>query len=65
MLKQPVPEYISGSAAADTQHSVVTPMPSKISQVNVKPGQAVTKGQALVILEAMKMEVCSLCHIML
>lgn len=36
--------------------SVVTPMPCKISQVNVKPGDSVKKGQTLVILEAMKME---------
>ena len=31
-------------------------MPCKISQINVKQGDVVKKGQALVILEAMKME---------
>lgn len=36
--------------------SLVTPMPCKISQVNVKPGDVVKKGQTLIILEAMKME---------
>jgi 3-methylcrotonyl-CoA carboxylase alpha subunit len=48
---------VTGKSAEDPAHSVVTPMPSKISQVNVKAGDKVTKGQALVILEAMKMEV--------
>jgi 3-methylcrotonyl-CoA carboxylase alpha subunit len=31
-------------------------MPCKISQVNVKAGQSVKKGQNLIVLEAMKME---------
>lgn len=31
-------------------------MPGRIIAVNVKPGDRVTKGQALVVLEAMKME---------
>jgi 3-methylcrotonyl-CoA carboxylase alpha subunit len=37
--------------------SVSTPMPCKISIVQVKAGDAVKKGQTLFILEAMKMEV--------
>lgn len=37
--------------------SVVTaPLNGKITQVNVKPGDQVTAGQAVVVLEAMKME---------
>ncbi|MBQ9197679.1 MAG: biotin/lipoyl-binding protein, partial [Clostridia bacterium] len=32
------------------------PMPGTILSVNVKPGQAVKKGEILVMLEAMKME---------
>ena len=37
--------------------SVVTaPLNGKITQVNVKPGDLVTAGQAVVVLEAMKME---------
>ena len=31
-------------------------MPGNIIKVNVKPGQAVKKGDVLVVLEAMKME---------
>lgn len=33
------------------------PMPGQIRAVNVKEGDAVTKGQTLVVLEAMKMEI--------
>ncbi len=36
--------------------SIVSPMPGKVISVKVKAGDAVTKGQALLILEAMKME---------
>ncbi|KAJ3099277.1 Methylcrotonoyl-CoA carboxylase subunit alpha, mitochondrial [Phlyctochytrium planicorne] len=36
--------------------SVKTPMPCKISAVNISAGQEVKKGQTLIILEAMKME---------
>jgi biotin carboxyl carrier protein len=47
-------------AAADlgaaTDGQVRSPMPGKVTQVSVKAGQAVTKGQPLLTLEAMKME---------
>jgi 3-methylcrotonyl-CoA carboxylase alpha subunit len=36
--------------------SIVSPMPGKVISVKVKAGDTVTKGQALLILEAMKME---------
>ena len=36
--------------------TVSAPMPGTILSVNVKPGQAVKKGDILVMLEAMKME---------
>lgn len=41
--------------------SVKAPMPGNIMKVNVKPGDAVKKGDVLLVLEAMKMEndVCS------
>ncbi|MDH4052991.1 MAG: acetyl-CoA carboxylase biotin carboxyl carrier protein subunit, partial [Rubrivivax sp.] len=32
------------------------PMPGKVVQLLVKPGDAVTQGQALAVMEAMKME---------
>lgn len=40
----------------DRAGSVKTPMPCKISQVLVSPGQKVEKDTTLVVLEAMKME---------
>jgi 3-methylcrotonyl-CoA carboxylase alpha subunit len=46
-------------AAADAMEAgdaVKAPMPGKVLAVNVKAGDRVTKGQALVVLEAMKME---------
>lgn len=39
-----------------SENSVVTPMPCKISHVQVKAGDVVKKGQLLLVLEAMKME---------
>ena len=36
--------------------AVKAPMPGNIMKVNVKPGDAVKKGDVLVVLEAMKME---------
>lgn len=60
VISVPVPRHLQGSesgdGSGDVLSSVRTPMPCKISQVLVKNGQKVTKGQVLVILEAMKME---------
>lgn len=42
------------SGAAHNQ--VIAPMPGKVTKVLVQAGQAVTKGQAVVVMEAMKME---------
>ena len=47
----PAPAAPSGSANA-----VVAPMPGNINAVKVAAGQAVKKGDVLIILEAMKME---------
>jgi 3-methylcrotonyl-CoA carboxylase alpha subunit len=40
----------------DTADHVLSPMPGAVRAVLAEPGQAVTQGQALIVLEAMKME---------
>lgn len=42
--------------SAGASSVVAAPLNGKITQVNVKPGDQVTAGQAVVVLEAMKME---------
>jgi 3-methylcrotonyl-CoA carboxylase alpha subunit len=46
------------AAAADARSGgrLTAPMPGKVVQVLVKPGETVTRGRALMVLEAMKME---------
>eukprot|EP00842_Homolaphlyctis_polyrhiza_P005907 jgi/Hompol1/6317/HPOL_001076-RA len=56
VLFMPVPAYLQTEAHGAGHGTVVTPMPCKISQVLVKPGDIVKAGQPLFILEAMKME---------
>ena len=46
----------TAGAGALLDGAVLTPMPGRIVAVSVAPGQAVTAGQTLVVLEAMKME---------
>lgn len=45
------------------EHSMAAPMPALVTRILVEAGQEVTKGHALLILEAMKMEhqVCAPC----
>ena len=49
---------LSGEADSETGLSdhVVSPMPGLVKKIHVKPGQTVDAGQALIIMEAMKME---------
>ena len=52
----PAPKAAPAPAAKAGATAVKAPMPGNIMKVNVKPGQAVKKGDVLVVLEAMKME---------
>jgi len=47
---------VSGSDAAAGDGAILSPMPGRIIAVEIAAGDAVTKGQKLVTLEAMKME---------
>ncbi len=42
--------------SASTSDVVKAPMPGKITKIFVKAGEATQKGQALIVMEAMKME---------
>lgn len=45
-----------GTAATEETQTVVAPLPGKITHVAVKPGDRVEAGDALIVIEAMKME---------
>jgi acetyl/propionyl-CoA carboxylase alpha subunit len=45
------------SAGHDHASELAAPMPGQVRSVNVSEGDAVTKGQTLLVLEAMKMEI--------
>ena len=47
---------LASQAATGTAGRLVAPMPGAIIRIAVEPGQEVTKGTALVVVEAMKME---------
>jgi len=54
---QPVAVYRRDSgAAAIADHRLQAPMPGRVVLIRVAPGDAVTAGQELLVLEAMKME---------
>lgn len=42
--------------AAESGNTIVSPMPGKVVRIPVKAGEAVTAGQTLIIVSAMKME---------
>ena len=45
-----------GAAHRDDEAALAAPMPATVLSLNVEPGQAVSQGDVLVMLEAMKME---------
>ena len=51
-----VPDYDADVEAVLGGDSVSAPMPGKLLAVNVKPGDTVAKGDAVAVMEAMKME---------
>jgi 3-methylcrotonyl-CoA carboxylase alpha subunit len=53
---QPYDPFAAADAAGEATDRIVTPMPGKVIQIFVKAGDKVTRGQALAVLEAMKME---------
>lgn len=50
------PAQASAPAPSGSASAVVAPMPGNINAVKVMAGQAVKKGDVLIVLEAMKME---------
>ncbi len=56
-LRIATPSWIAKALGIqDSAHSVLAPMPCKILRVEVAEGEVVKKGQALVVIESMKME---------
>jgi len=55
-VRRPWASGTGGGAAAQGEARVSAPMPGKVLRVLVAPGEAVTARQALVVVEAMKME---------
>jgi biotin carboxyl carrier protein len=56
-LREQLMERMGISNAVDVADSSLTsPMPGKVLEIRVKPGDRITSGAALVVLEAMKME---------
>ncbi|MEI8005773.1 MAG: acetyl-CoA carboxylase biotin carboxylase subunit [Bacteroidota bacterium] len=55
LLTETVSEASFDSAGNEGGH-ITSPMPGKVTKINVKPGEEVKKGQVLLIIEAMKME---------
>lgn len=51
-----VPQPGVGSAAGPVSDAIISPMPGRVVAVNCQPGDQVRAGQALVVVEAMKME---------
>jgi len=53
-----IPRHVQTANTDDTDGpgTIVAPMPGKILEIKITNGDAVTKGQALLVMEAMKME---------
>jgi 3-methylcrotonyl-CoA carboxylase alpha subunit len=56
VLVHPYDPFAAADASGSASDRVVTPMPGKIVQLFVRPGDKLAKGQPIAVLEAMKME---------
>ena len=56
IVVEPYDPFAAADAAGAATDRIVTPMPGKVIQIHVKAGDKVKRGQALAVLEAMKME---------
>ncbi|MBV9022978.1 MAG: acetyl/propionyl-CoA carboxylase subunit alpha, partial [Streptomycetaceae bacterium] len=52
----PVEAALSGGTAAAHAGTLTAPMPGTVTVIKVAPGDTVTAGQSLLVVEAMKME---------
>jgi biotin carboxyl carrier protein len=57
LLEKPVPSTARRGGDQSSQGSVRAPMPAQVRAVQVVEGEQVEKGQVLLLLEAMKMEI--------
>jgi 3-methylcrotonyl-CoA carboxylase alpha subunit len=48
--------YATGQLDEDAEASLTAPMPGQVMRVHVAPGATVQKGEALLVISAMKME---------
>lgn len=51
-----VPADLTADEEGDSENKIIAPMPGSLTEVFVKPGQEVKKGERLVVVEAMKMQ---------
>jgi len=56
-LRLPVPQYMLGTGEGASLGDALAPMPGVIEKVSVTPGTSVEKGDPLIVMIAMKMEV--------
>jgi acetyl/propionyl-CoA carboxylase alpha subunit len=57
LLEKPAPAKARGGGDKSAESSLRSPMPAQVQAVQVAEGETVEKGQTLLLLEAMKMEI--------